>query len=235
VSVRRLGAAAQLWWCKMRGADLLLRRLVRSVASGLHIATAKCLILSAALVITHGCTVVVRPPIDPVDPVEVFVLSEALHTGIVLPPDPSASGDSGEYVEFGFGDWGWYALGKDSWYNAFATMLWPTQGALGRRTFGAKTPDELRRRVPWAEMVSFHVSREKAAALRILLQAQFDRARKLVVVRNDFGFKFVPIDASYWLLHNCADLGVDWLRSLGCEIGWQPVRLKFSVVDPVSR
>ena len=35
-----------------------------------------------------GCTATVTPPFEPEDPVRVFLLSEAMHTGLVLPPDP---------------------------------------------------------------------------------------------------------------------------------------------------
>ena len=176
------------------------------------------------LVLLVGCTSTVVPPLDPVDPVEVFVLSEAMHTGLVLPPDPGASGNPDQYVEFGFGDWDWYALGNDAWHNAFATVLWPTQGGLGRRTFGARTPAELRRRASWAKLQPIVVSREKAALLRRRLQAEFDGARKQVVVNRRYGFRFVPTRYSYWLWQNCADLAVDWLQELDCSVWWCPVR-----------
>ncbi|MFT4516303.1 MAG: hypothetical protein ACI91B_005027 [Planctomycetota bacterium] len=171
-----------------------------------------------------GCTSTVMQPSDPLDPVEVFVLSEAMHTGIVLPPDPGSSGNPDQYVEFGFGDWSWFALANNSWHNAFSTMLWPTQGTLGRRTFGARTANELRNRASWAKLQSVVVSREKAALLRRRLQAEFDGARKLVVVRQDFNFRFVPMDNSYVLLNNCVDLAVEWLQALDCEVWWCPVR-----------
>src|SRR5690606_655289 len=64
-----------------------------------------------------SCTSTIVPPAEVIDPVTVFVLSEAMHTGIVLPPDPGCSGNPHEYVEFGFGDWSWYALGNAAWYN----------------------------------------------------------------------------------------------------------------------
>ena len=107
------------------------RRRRRRVVAGLLAAW-------ALMFLTFGCTSTVTPPTNPIDPVEVFVLSEAMHTGIVLPPDPGSSGNPDQYVEFGFGDWNWYALSNNAWNNAFATVLWPTQGALGRRTFGAR-------------------------------------------------------------------------------------------------
>ena len=178
----------------------------------------------AVTFLTYGCTSTVTPPLAPIDPVEVFVLSEALHTGIVLPPDPGSLRNPDQYVEFGFGDWRWFALANEAWYNAFSAMLWPTQATLGRRTVGAHTPAELRSRASLAKLQSIVVSRKQAALLRRRLQAEFDSARKLVVVRQDLNFKFVPAGSSYWLLNNCADLAADWLRALDCEVSWCPVR-----------
>ena len=178
--------------------------------------------------VSFACTAVVTPPTDPLDAVEVFVLSEAIHTGVVLPPDPGSSGNPDEYVEFGYGDWGWWALADDSWYHSFAAGLWPTQGALGRRTFGAHSAAELRSRARWATLQPIMVSREKAVALRRRLQAQFDGARKRVVVRRDVGFKFVPAE-SYTLLNNCADVAANWLEALDCEVSWALVRYDLRV------
>lgn len=180
--------------------------------------------------VASGCTATVTPPSNPSDQVQVFILSEAMHTGVVLPPDPGASGNPDEYVEFGFGDWGWWALTHDSWYNGFATVLWPSQGALGRRTFGAHSAAELRSRARWATLQPIMVNRQKASALRRRLQSQFDGARKHVVVRRDVGFKFVPVE-SYSLLNNCADLAGGWLEALDCQISWVPVRYDLRVSD----
>jgi hypothetical protein len=182
--------------------------------------------------VSAGCSSTVTAPPEVVDPVEVFVLEEAMHTGLVLPPDPSASGSPEQYVEFGYGDWSWYARGNDAWYDVFATVLWPTRGTLGRRTFGARTPAELRRRAHWARLSSIVVEREHAAALRVALQRRFDARRKQVVVDRRLGFKFVPTDGAYWLPHNCADVVADWLERLGCEVGWAPLRVGIYVPEP---
>ncbi len=168
-------------------------------------------------VFAGGCTSTVTPPPPPIDPVRVFLLQEALHTGLVLPPDGDAAGNT-EFVEFGFGDWSWYALGNDAWYHVFATVLWPTQGGLGRRTFGARSAAELQRVVTWAKLSPIVVSAAKATTLRRRLQAEYDAHVAESVARTDLGFRFVPVDASYWLPHNCADAAADWLRELDCRV-----------------
>jgi hypothetical protein len=179
-------------------------------------------LLAIALLPFLCCTSTVTPPPPPADPTTVFLLSEALHTGVVLPPD--SADDRAGYVEFGFGDWSWYALGNEQWYNVFATVLWPTQGTLGRREFGSHTADEMRARVKWAELEPIVVSAGKVRALRKKLQAEFDARSAEAVERPELRFRFVPSDGSYWFPHNCADAAADWLRELDCTIGWAPIR-----------
>lgn len=175
-----------------------------------------------------GCTSTVTPPANVGDPTTVFLLREAMHTGLVLPP--SAAND--EFVEFGFGDWSWFALGNDEWYQVFATILWPTQGTLGRRAFGARTADELRERVWWAELSPVVVDREKANALRTRLQHDHDTRLAEAVRRQDLGWTFVPFDSSYWFPNTCADVAADWFRDLDCSVSWVPIRAGLAAAAP---
>lgn len=177
---------------------------------------------AALALLLAGCTSMVSPPPPPADPVHVYLLQEALHTGLVLPPARD-DGDA-EFVEFGFGDWSWYALGNEAWYDTFATVLWPTRGALGRRTFGARSESDLLRTVTWARLSPIVVSAGKANALRDRLQADFDAHHEHAVARPDLRFHFVPIDAPYWFPHNCADVAADWLRELDCHVLPAPIR-----------
>ena len=180
------------------------------------------------LQLSFGCTSTITPPANVTDPVTVFVLREAMHNGIVLPP--CRAGD--EYVEFGFGDWSWFALGNDEWYHAFATVLWPTQGTLGRRTFGAHTADQLLAHVTWAELSPVVVSRDKAGALRDRLQHEHDARIGEAVQRRDLGWTFVPYDQSYWFAVNCADVCADRFRELDCAVGWVPIRTGLVAATP---
>ena len=188
-------------------------------------------ILGAATFSLGACTSMVVPPVDVLDPVEIFVLSEAIHTGVVLPPDPDASGNPDQYVEFGFGDWSYYALENDYWFQAIDTVLWPTQGTLCRRAFGARAAEELSDLADEISLQSIIVSRKDASRLRRRLQAEFDEARKVVIVNRDSNLKFVPSDYSYWLPYNCVDVAVDWLIELGCEVSWRPIRYSLLVAD----
>ena len=151
-----------------------------------------------------------------------------MHTGVVF---PGATPDD-EYVEFGFGDWSWFALGNEAWYHAFATVLWPTQGALGRRAFGVNTAAALPAAAYWAELEPVVVSSQRAQALRAQLQGLFDAGRANEVLRAGLRFRFVPFEANYWFPQNCADVAADWFEELGCEVSWRPIRLGLSVAGP---
>lgn len=186
------------------------------------VATLACATLVNAAV---SCTSTVTPPPAVRDPVTVFLLREALHTGIVLPGLQAAD----PYVEFGFGDWAWFALAEDAWYDAFATVLWPTHGTLGRREFPAWSASAMADAAPWAELQPMLIERERATTLRARLQQAFDAGIERRVRRPELRFEFVPFARSYWFADNCADLAAEWLVALGCEVTWRPVRLRLSV------
>lgn len=185
-------------------------------------------LLALVAVSVFGCTSTITPPPAPAQPVTVFLLREALHTGVVLPPLELG----GDYVEFGYGDWSWFALGHDAWYHVFATVLWPTQGALGRRPFDAREAAALPRAAWWADVTPLQVEAGLAKQLHERLQQQFDAGAAAVVQRRDLGFSFVPWDRSYWLVDNCADVAAEWFTELGCSVGWAPVRRGLRVAEP---
>lgn len=185
-------------------------------------------VVAALLGTAFGCTSTITPPPAPTDPTTVFLLREAMHTGIVLPGDPGSDG----YVEFGFGDWNWYALGNDAWYQVFPTVLWPTQGALGRRAFGTHAAAGLPAAAYWAEVQPLVVSSARAAALRQRLQNLFDAGAAQEVRRDDLRFRFVPFASSYWFPQNCADVAAAWFEELGCDVGLSPIRLGLTVAQP---
>jgi hypothetical protein len=182
-------------------------------------------LLFALLVWSVSCSTTIRPPANPLEPTTVLLLREAMHTGLVMPsPDRT-----GEYVEFGFGDWSWFALGNDAWYDAFATVLWPTRGGLGRRTFLAANVDALRARVYWADLQTVEVPGARMRALRDALQQQWTAGLPNAVEQRRLGWTFVPSERSYWWANNCADVAAEWFEALDCEVGWAPIRTGLTV------
>ncbi len=173
----------------------------------------------AAAWVAVGCTATVTPPATVAQPATVHLLREAMHTGLVLPPPPGGS----EHVEYGFGEWEWFARGNDAWYRVFPTVLWPTTGTLGARPFAAADAAGLQRAAWWAELTPLVVEAPKVEALRARLQAAM-RARAAESLRRpELGWTFVPDEASYWFPNTCADVVAGWCEELGCAVSWTPV------------
>lgn len=168
-----------------------------------------------------SCASVATPPPTPQDPTSVFVLREARHVGLVLPVHGEARVE--RYVEFGFGDWAWYALERDAWYDTFATVLWPTQGALCRREHDARSARELRDAAHWVELDELTVSRARAAALLERLEAQFAREAARAVRVEAYDMSFAPCERDYWFGETCADAVAHWLEELDCRVSWAPI------------
>lgn len=169
-----------------------------------------------------GCTSTVTPPRDVVDPVTVLIIRDAMHRGLLLP-------EGRGYVEYGFGDWSWYANGADAWYNVFATVLWPTRATLSRRYHFADNAPALRQAMSWAEFDDLDVERKAAEQLREKLAARFAAGEGELVRRGELRIDFVPCEGSYWFPYNCADACADWLVELGCEVSWVPIRTDVAV------
>jgi hypothetical protein len=183
-------------------------------------------LLAAIALAFFGCTsTVTRPPV-PADPVHVFLIQDDRHLGLVLPRE------SGRLVEYGFGDYDWYALGHDAWYCAFDTVLWPTQGTLARRELDAHDGSSLRQRLPWVTVDEIAVERAPMRALLAELDAAFARHADRVHHNAAWGMDFVPHEDGYCCLWNCNDMVADWLERLGCRVSWVPIRLGLVVAGP---
>jgi hypothetical protein len=170
-----------------------------------------------------GCTAVVTPPRDVVDGVQVYVLLDDQHRGLVLP-----DAEVGQ-VEYGFGEWWWYALREDAWHDTCRAVLWPTRSTLGRRPTHATDLVSLRQRFHWMQVHPIRVDRDKATALREELAKAYAAGHGEEVYNSLYGFHFVPHADSYWAFHNCNDKVAEWLRTLGCEISWVPICLGIEI------
>lgn len=170
-----------------------------------------------------GCVSTARPPAAPDDPVATFVMSDSMHCGLVLPRS------EGGFVEYGYGDWDWYAEDYDSWYHVFDTLLWPTQGTLGRRLTVASDGDALRKEFHWMEVYELVVASKDLMRVRAELGALFQKGIEDLVLNRRDQMSFVPHDDGYWMLHNCNDEIAEWLEQLGCEVSWALIRVGLRV------
>jgi hypothetical protein len=169
-----------------------------------------------------GCTATVTPPRDVKDGVELYLIREAMHRGLVF---PLRNG----FVEFGFGEEAWYAQRREAWYRVPAVIFAPTPGTYGRRSYLAQDLAGLRASRRGAEYVPFVVERARAEELRQRLQAQFDARAEPPLWRGDLGMHFVPAERDYWWLNDCIDVCVAWLEDLGCHVSWVPLMLELEL------
>jgi hypothetical protein len=166
-----------------------------------------------ALIAPMGCTATIVEPRNRRDPVTVFVLTDAMTSSLVLPSP------GGGLVRYAYGDWRYYALGRNTIANGMAALLWPTQGTLGRAELPAATAPEDVRRLARAEAV-YPVRVERGAALRLAtrLNAAYEARRGTEVANVPYRMRFVHDDAPYTYFRNSNHAVAAWLREIGCEV-----------------
>ena len=176
------------------------------------------LALAIGLLATEGCVSQITPPASPEDPVPIYVRWEARHKGLILPRQ------MGSWVEYGYGEFDWYALEKDRWYHVFDTVLWPTGGTLGRTEVTAQGREGLERFYRLSRLEPILVSRALAAALLARLDAEFAGSSEAPLHNSTYRMDFVPHEDGFWMFYNCNDAMADWLRALDCRVTHLPLR-----------
>lgn len=180
-------------------------------------------------ILMGGCTATIEPPDAPRDPVGVYLLKNAFHRGLWLPRE------AGGFVEYGYGDWRWYALDESRWYRLFPTLLWPTKGALARRANGSRDGEALAAYYYWTSLDEIQVERERMVALRSRLDDEFERLAEQAINSRSTDLEFVPIERSYHAWNNCNDVVAEWLEELGCEVSWCFVRRDLKLESTTAR
>lgn len=170
-----------------------------------------------ALLAWSGCAATLTPPTDVEDPVTVRLLRTARHSALLLPcPD-------GRTVEYGFGEWGWFAQNRESWWRAPRILFWPSEGTLARRHLA---PAEVERlpSTEGARLAAFEASRTRVDELRQRLDREFEAGGEPHYDPQD-RLAFVRHPRSFWIAYTCHDAVVEWAEELGCRASWAPLRL----------
>lgn len=152
------------------------------------------------------------------------LVTEGRHSGLLLPCG------GGRIVEYGYGEWNWYALAKDDWWRAPMTVLWPNPGTLGRRYFREAEVAAMEDSFGAGRVGSFDADRAAVERLRERLDAEFasgGAAHHSDLYRMDF----VPHPSRFWFGHDCHDEVAAWLRELGCSVTMAPIRTRLAVRD----
>jgi hypothetical protein len=152
-------------------------------------------------------------PAGPVEPVRVFLIDYGRTPAIVLPITDS------QMTAYVYGDWNYYALRHQGPIDSIAALLWPTQGALGRKEITGPPEADVVRRALGNDVEEIHTLQvERAAVDR--LRATLDRAHHdrldTAVTAYDMVFVHHPQRYTYWW--NSNHMTAAWLETLGCEV-----------------
>jgi len=135
--------------------------------------------------------------------------------------------DAPYLVEFTYGDWALFALDQRDMWTAVSHMLWPTQGALGRKQIPWKPGEDIHPHFTNCQAVApLTVARSLALSLYHKLSHNFEKQQSRAVFHEKDQVYFVPYSAPYGLWHNCNHELADWLEALGGRISgrvfWNP-------------
>src|SRR5262245_46718270 len=140
---------------------------VRSRTARWAIALGALALASQPLLLAVPTTVI--PPVAPADPVSVLLVDYGRTPALVLPVTDDVM------VAYVYGDWNYYDLGNHGPFDSVAALLWPTQGALGRKEIaGRPTIDVARKALGNVQDVhTLQVERTAAERLRTTLERMF--------------------------------------------------------------
>src|SRR5437870_2885960 len=179
------------------------------------------------IALVGGCATRIVPPVNPVNPVAVYVTDYGRHSSILLP-----MGD-GHLMEYSYGDWEFYALNKYKWYIG-ATKLFLSDGSgLGRRILPNPGDDEaLQKMIHSKRLLRVEIEQGRVSELLAELDERYCAKIETMVYNNYEHNYFVRDDSHYWLFHTCNAMTAQWLEKLGCRVNGLAVISNFELVKP---
>jgi hypothetical protein len=152
------------------------------------------------------------PPAAPLNPVTVHVAEIGIHARLLLP-----EGD--RWLQYGFGDWDYYARRQQSLLNGLLALLWPTPGALGLGEIDSLDRFRATSEAAGEQLLSFEVSVAQVNQLQYLLHNRFERQIPKGQVYNQVNnLSLVKDDQIYSVLHNSNHELAEWLEILDCQV-----------------
>jgi hypothetical protein len=152
------------------------------------------------------------PPAAPRNPVTVHVAEFGFHARLLLP-----EGD--RWVQYGFGDWDYYARREQTLINGVLALLWPTSGALGRGEVDSVDRFRADSESAGGQLLSFEVSGARVNQLQHSLHSRFEQQIPEGQVYNRVNnLRLVRDDQSYSVLHNSNHELAEWLKVLDCQV-----------------
>ncbi len=169
--------------------------------------------VAAAVAWMGGCAMRITLPGELRQPAVVFIADYGYHASLLLPRE------DGQIREFAYGQWDWFALNRDRWYNAVVLVLLPGRGTLGTRTMtGPATREALARQCRAERLLELRVECERVRALLERLEREYEAGRSTEVFNSLYAMTFVHHPRTYWLHRNCNAVLAEWLEELGCRV-----------------
>lgn len=170
-------------------------------------------VLVAAAALFAGCANTIHPPVVPGATRNMYLLDLGRHTRLAFGlPD-------GGFVEYGYGEWQWYAKMEDQWWRAPVVLFSPTQGTLGRRHWrgrGAET--RLLKAYAGLNVLELPAAPARVDALVANLDRKFAQHSQHLVHNSVYGLDFVPVDDPYTLCNNSNHAVKRWLEQAGYTV-----------------
>ncbi len=180
------------------------------------------------LVAQLGCAWRIAPPAAVEEPAGVFVTVYGRHTRLALPAP-----EDKQLIEYGFGDWRFYALEERGPISGLRALFWSRSSALSRRELPWRDETGAFERVAGgvrSERVI--VERGRADALRERLESRWRELEDEEVYQPREQMVLRKSDDPYHLLRNSNHQTADWLRELGCTVSGVTIGSRFRVIDP---
>lgn len=152
------------------------------------------------------------PPAAPQNPVTVHVAEFGFHARLLLP-----EGDG--WLQYGFGDWDYYARRQQTLLNGVLALLWPTPGALGQGEVDSVDRFRADSESAGGQLLSFDVPGARVKQLKHSLHTRFEQQIPDGQVYNRVNnLRLVRDDRPYSVLHNSNHELAEWLKVLDCQV-----------------
>lgn len=168
-------------------------------------------LLVALLGLLGGCSWTVVPPQAVSEPRTVFVNQYGWHTRLALPAP-----DSRGYIEYGIGDWRYYAQGERGLLSGFQALFSSEATALSRRELPPVGEEDAQSRFGSLHSAALEAPQERVAELRRDLEATWEANPTPTLAHG--GQRFRKIDRRYGLFSNSNHQTAEWLRRIGSEV-----------------
>ncbi len=171
----------------------------------------------------QACTWTIIPPEPTAEPATVYLSVYGRHTRLALP------NVSGNYVEYGFGDWRFYAEEKRNLLTGFQALFFSSGATLSRRELPEPESDNLRRHFSSLRTQAIEVPSHLSDQLRDDLMLAWEEAGGEQIDQGYLSFRRTP--EYYSLFNNSNHQTARWLEQMQCDIQGAPFWSNFEVVS----